>query len=161
MKGSGMASDELETYLNDHLAGAASAIQMLERAVDDHAGTDLGAQLAELLGAIREDREALRQLVERLGYPEHSLKQAGAWLAEKVGRLKVGASQERPLARLELMEMLALGIYGKVKLWRALRAVAPRHPAVQELDLRRLDRRAQEQHDLVEAWRIEAAEAAL
>jgi hypothetical protein len=37
-----MSDDALETYLNDHLAGSVSAIQMLERAVDDHAGTPLG-----------------------------------------------------------------------------------------------------------------------
>ena len=42
-----MADDALETYLNDHLAGSVSAIQMLERAVDDHAGTPLGPQLAD------------------------------------------------------------------------------------------------------------------
>jgi len=156
-----MANDGLETYLNDHLAGAISAIQMLERAVENHAGTELGPRLADLLGAIREDQEVLRGLIGRLGFSEHSLKQAGAWLAEKVGRLKVGASHERALARLELFEALALGIQGKLKLWRALRAVLPRHPELQQLDLPRLDRRAQEQHDLVEAWRLEAAEAAL
>ena len=156
-----MAGDALETYLNDHLAGAKSAIEMLERAAEDHAATALGPRLAELLAAIREDEEALRGLVRRLGYSEHSLKQAGAWLAEKVGRLKVGASHERGLARLELFETLSLGIYGKLKLWRSLRAVLPRHGELEELDFARLDRRAQEQHDLVEGWRIEAAKAAL
>jgi hypothetical protein len=156
-----MAGDALDTYLNDHLAGATSAIQMLERAADDHTDTALGPQLLNLLAAIREDEEVLRGLIRRLGYSEHSLKQAGAWLAEKVGRLKVGASHERALARLELFEALSLGIYGKLKLWRSLRAVLPRHAELEELDLPRLDRRAQEQHDLVEGWRIEAAEAAL
>jgi len=156
-----MAHDGLETYLNDHLTGAASAIQMLERAVEDHSGTELGRRLADLLAAIREDQEVLRGLIRRLGFSEHSLKQAGARLAEKVGRLKLGASHERAIARLELFETLALGIQGKLKLWRALRTVLPRRAELQELDLPRLDRRAQEQHDLVEAWRIEAAEAAL
>jgi hypothetical protein len=156
-----MADEALETYLNDHLAGAKSAIQMLERASDEHADTALGPQLVDLLAAIREDEEVLRNLIRRLGYPEHSLKQAGAWLAEKVGRVKLGASHERALARLELFEALSLGIAGKLKLWRSLRAVLPRHDELEELDFPRLDRRAQEQHDLVEGWRIEAAEAAL
>jgi hypothetical protein len=156
-----MADGALETYLNDHLAGARSAIQMLERAAEDHADTALGPQLADLLAAIREDEEVLRDLIRRMGYSEHSLKQAGAWLAEKVGRLKTGASHERALARLELFETLSLGILGKLKLWRSLRAVLPRHAELEELDFPRLDRRAQEQHELVEGWRIEAAEAAL
>jgi hypothetical protein len=156
-----MANDALETYLNDHLAGATSAIQMLERAADDHAATELGPGIADLLAAIREDQEVLSGLIRRLGYSEHSLKQAGAWLAEKVARVKLGASHERALARLELFETLSLGIQGKLKLWRSLRAVLPRHPELQELDLPGLDRRAQEQHDLVEGWRVQAAEAAL
>ena len=156
-----MPNEALETYLNDHLAGSVSAIHLLERAVDEHANTALGPQLAELLAAIREDQEVLRGLMTRLGYSEHSLKQAGAWLAEKAGRLKVGGSHDNPLARLELFEALSLGIHGRLKLWRALRAVLPRHPQLQELDFPELDRRAQEQHDLVEGWRIEAAEAAL
>jgi hypothetical protein len=156
-----MANDGLETYLNDHLAGSMSAIQMLEHAVAEHGNTPLGQQLANLLTAIREDQEVLRGLIGRLGYSEHSVKQAGAWLADKVGRLKMGGSHESPLARLELFETLSLGLQGKLKLWRAIRAVLPRHPELQELDLPRLDRRGQEQHDLVEAWRIEAAEQAL
>lgn len=156
-----MPNEALETYLNDHLAGSVSAIELLERAVDEHRHSALGPQLADLLAAIREDQEVLRGLMTRLGYSEHSLKQAGAWLAEKIGRLKTGASHDSPLARLELFEALSLGIHGRLKLWRALRAVLLRHPALQELDFPRLERLAQEQHDLVEAWRIEAAETAL
>ena len=156
-----MPNEALETYLNDHLAGSVSAIQLLERAVDEHRNTALGPPLADLLAAIREDQELLRGLISRLGYSEHSVKQAGAWLAEKVGRIKTGASHQSPLARLELFEALSLGIHGRLKLWRALRAVLPSHPQLQELDFPRLDRMAQEQHDMVEAWRIEAAEAAL
>ena len=83
-----MPNEALETYLNDHLAGSVSAIELLERAVDEHRNSALGPQLADLLAAIREDQEVLRGLMTRLGYSEHSLKQAGAWLAEKIGRLK-------------------------------------------------------------------------
>lgn len=156
-----MANDALGTYLNDHLAGSMSAIQMLEHAREDHTNTTLGPQLADLLTAIQADQEVVRGLIRRLGHSEHTIKQAGAWLAEKVGRLKVGGSHESHLARLELFEALSLGISGKLKLWRALRAVLAKHSELQSLDLPRLERQAQEQHDLVEGWRIEAAAAAL
>ena len=156
-----MADDALETYLNDHLAGSVGAIQMLERAVDDHAGTPLGPQLADLLAGIRAAQEELRDVMRRLGYAESPIKKAGAWLAHHAGRIKVGGSGESDLARFELFEALTLGLQGQGKLWRALRAVAAKHPALEGIDLARLERQSLEHHDLVESWRIAAAEAAL
>jgi hypothetical protein len=157
-----MSNAALETYLNDHLAGSVSAIQMLERAVEDHQATALGTRLGELLGAIREDQEELRGLIRRMGFSESPVKKAGAWLAEKAGRIKLGATTDADgLGRLEMLEALTMGLHGKMQLWRALRAAAPRHPPLQDLDLTRLERRAREQHDLADAWRIEAAETAL
>ncbi len=156
-----MADDALEIYLNDHLAGSVGAIQMLEGAVDEHAGTPLGAQLADLLAGIRAAQEELRDVMRRLGYAESPIKKAGAGLAHRAGRLKVGGSGESDLARFELFEALTLGLQGQWKLWRALRAVAAKHPALEGIDLARLERQCREHHDLVESWRIAAAEAAL
>jgi hypothetical protein len=156
-----MADDGLETYLNDHLAGSVSAIQMLERAVDDHEGTALGPPLAALLADIRAAQDELRNIIRRLGYTESSIKKAGAWVAQHAGRLKVGGSGDSNLARFELFEALSLGIQGQGKLWRALRAVAAKYPQLKGVDLARLEQQSREQHDLVEGWRIEAAEAAL
>ena len=156
-----MAGDALETYLNDHLAGSVSALEMLERAAGDHGDRPPGPQLAELLASIREDQEELRNVMRRLGYSENPIKKAGAWLAQHASRLKVGGSAERDLERFELFEALSLGVQGKLKLWRTLRIVAPRYPALAGLDLARLERRSQEQHDRMEALRIEAAERAL
>jgi hypothetical protein len=156
-----MADDALETYLNDHLAGSVSAIQMLERAAHEYADGALGPQLADLLSAIQAEQEELRNVIRRLGYSESSVKKAGAWLAQHASRLKVGASAESDLDRFELFEALSLGIQGKLKLWRALRVAAAKHPQLAGVDLARLERQSQEQHDLVETWRIEAAEAAL
>ncbi len=156
-----MAEDGLEIYLNDHLGASAGAIQMLERAAADHAHSELGPQLADLLASIRADQEALRNVIRRLGYSESSIKKAGAWLVQHASRLKVGASAESDLDRFELFEALSLGIQGKSKLWRALQVVAAKHPQLSGIDLAGLERRSQEQHDMVEAWRIEAAAAAL
>jgi hypothetical protein len=157
-----MSDEALGTYLNDHLAGSVAAIRMLERAVDDQGGTPQGPRLGELLDAIREDQEELRGLMGRLGLQESQLKKAGARLAEAAGRMKLGGGEHGDrLGRLEMLEALAMGIHGKAQLWRALRAVASKYQAVQELDLTRLERRAREQHDLAEALRLEAAAAAL
>lgn len=151
----------LGTYLNDHMAGSSGAISMLEHAVEDHAGTPLGAGLADLLAEVREDQRELKALIQRIGSSESSIKKAGAWLGEKVTRMKLGGTgTEKALARLEMLETLSMGIHGKLALWKALRRAAPYHAQLRELDLARLEHRAREQHDRVDAWRLEAAEEA-
>jgi hypothetical protein len=153
-----MSEERLGTYLNDHLAGSIGAIELVERAIEENAGTPLARRLEQLLEEIREDQAVVQGLIERMGSKENSLKKAGAWLAEKAGRMKLGDTGDPgKLSRLEVLETLGMGIHGKRGLWRALRVVADRHPALQGLDLDLLERRAVEQHDRVEAWRLEAA----
>jgi hypothetical protein len=62
---------------------------------------------------------------------------------------------------MEVLEMLTMGIRGKQALWRALRAVVGKYPVLRSLDFDQLERRAVEQHDRVEALRLEAARDAL
>jgi hypothetical protein len=54
-----------------------------------------------------------------------------------------------------------MGIHGKRALWRALRVVVSKHAVLRDLDLDLLERRAVEQHDRVEEWRLEAAREVL
>lgn len=157
-----MSREALGIYLNDHLAGSVGAIELVERAVRENEGDAFGGRLAAVLKEIREDQAVLQGLIERLGAGENLLKKAGAWLGEKAGRVKLGRTDERGgLSRMEMLETLAMGIHGKLALWRALRAVAARHEALRGLDLDLLERRAREQHDEVETMRLEAAKAAL
>lgn len=157
-----MSDGSVTTYLNDHLAGSVGAIELVERAIEENAGTLLARRLEEILKEIRKDQAVLQDLIERLGSKENRLKKAGAWLAEKAGRVKLGGTGEPgELARLELLEALAMGIHGKRALWRALRVVALRYPVLQGVDLDLLERRAVEQHDRVEEWRLEAAREVL
>jgi hypothetical protein len=157
-----MSGGRLSTYLNDHLAGSVGAIAMVERAVEDNAGTLFGRRLEEILKEIRKDQAVVQDLIEKVGSKENPLKKAGAWLTEKAGRVKLGGTGDPgELARLELLETLAMGIHGKRALWRALRVVVHQHPVLRDLDLDLLERRAVEQHDRVEEWRLEAAREAL
>ncbi len=157
-----MSAGTLGTYLNDHFSGSVGAIEMVERTIEEAAGTLLARRLEELLREIRKDQDVLRDLIERVGSKESSLKKAGAWLAEKASRVKLGgAGDPGELARLEVLETLAMGIHGKRAVWRALRVVATKHPALGGLDLDLLERRAVEQLDRVEEWRLEAAREVL
>jgi hypothetical protein len=152
-----MSREALGTYLKDHLAGSVLAVEMIERMIEEQRGDRLRASLTGLLGEIKEDQELLRGLLKSLNVRENPMRKAGAWLAEKAGRLKMGDTQEGALGRMEALETLSLGIKGKLKLWLALEQVAARHPELAGLDYRRLQARAREQHDLVEAHRVEAA----
>ena len=157
-----MSDGKVSTYLNDHLAGSVGAIELMERAIQENAGSLLARRLEEILREIKKDQAVVQDLIERIGAKENPLKKAGAWLVEKAGRVKLGGSDDpSELARLEVLETLAMGVHGKRALWRALRVVADRYPALRELDLNLLERRAVEQHDRVEEWRLEAAREVL
>jgi hypothetical protein len=157
-----LSDDALATYLNDHLAGSVSAIELVERVIRENEGQLLARRLDEVLKEIRKDQEVLRDLIERAGSQENPLKKAGAWLAEKAGRVKLGGTADPAgLSRMEALEALAMGIHAKRGLWRALRVVVSKHPSLYGLDLDLLERRAVDQHDRVEEWRLEEARAVL
>jgi hypothetical protein len=153
----------LPTYLNDHLAGATAATDLAQRAAGSNKGTDYGDFLAALHGEIAEDRKSLELLMERLEVKKDLIKTTAARVAERFGRFKPNAhlTSYSPLSRLEELEFLALGVTGKLALWKVLLALAPAEPRLdaQELDL--LIERAERQRAEIEAHRLRAAEEAL
>ena len=152
-----MSREALATYINDHLAGSVGAVELLERTVGQNEGTPMARTLAEVGAEIREEQQRLRELLDRIGSGESGLKKAGAWLAEKAGRLKLGDTGSAALARMEALEALAIGIQGKLALWRALGRIGSRYPEVAALDLQRLERQAQTQFERVDAHRLDVA----
>ena len=68
-------ADALETYLNDHLAGSAGAVELVERIRSTNEGTPLDAFLEGLGREIEADRGTLQQVMERLGVPRSTPKQ--------------------------------------------------------------------------------------
>lgn len=156
-----MSKEALGAYLNDHLAGSVLAVEMMERTIEEDRGTPFRAFLSDLAREIKEDQDVLRGVLEKLEVGESPMRKAGAWLAEKVGRLKMSDTREGALGRLEMLETLALGIQGKLKLWLVLERLAPGRLELAGVDYRKLQARAREQHDRVEALRLEAAVEAL
>jgi hypothetical protein len=152
-------SDALATYLRDHLAGATSAIEVVEMLRDQQAGTPLGDFAVRLLEEITADRAVLEELAQRVAAGSHPLKEAGAWMGAKVARIKLGHLGGE-LGTYEALEFLALGIQGKLALWRALQRIAPVDERVRSLDLERLVGRAQAQYAEVEERRLAHADAA-
>ena len=149
----------LAIYLNDHLAGSIVGFELAKRAASSNEGTPTGVFLAKLAGEIQQDRGALEALMSDLGIKRNAFKQAGAWMAEKAGRLKlngqvVGYSK---LSRLVELEWLSLGVEGKLAMWRNLHQVRAKYPELAEADLEEFIRRAEAQRSELERVRQEAA----
>jgi hypothetical protein len=151
----------LAVYLQDHLAGATGGLELARRAAGSNEGTPLGDFLERLAAEIEEDRETLKGLMESLEIGQDRIKVGGAWVAEKVGRLKLNGELLRssPLSRLEELEVLGLGVEGKLALWRTLRQELAED--LQGVDLDALITRARSQRRRIERLRLEAARSAL
>lgn len=150
-------SDPLGTYLHDHLAGAAHAINLVEFMRDRHEGGELGQFAAWLLVEIESDRTVLRQLAERAGAGGRTAKEMAGWLGEKVSRLKLRHNDNDGLGLFEALEFLEIGIHGKSELWRALAAVGPADPRLSGINFEHLTNRAEKQRAEVESRRLQIA----
>jgi hypothetical protein len=142
----------LETYLNDHLAGSDSALDLLTRLEEKYANMTL--DLAEVRAEVQEDQKELKTIMARLGVKKSQSRQVSGWLAEKVAQLKLKVDDPGSslLYLLESLEMLALGIQGKLALWRALSVVATDNATLRVVDYEQLAKRAKEQHRRVETF---------
>lgn len=153
----------LQTYLNDHVAGSRTALELLDFLIDAHADADSRAFFTTLRADIAADRQTLDDTIARLGGGPSIVREAGGWFADRLTRLKLAIDDPAAggLKHLEALELLALGILGKRSLWRALETVKPAVAALAGLDLRSLQARAEDQYARVEARRLNTATRAL
>jgi hypothetical protein len=157
-----MARDPLSTYLNDHLAGAVAAIELIEHLERAYDGDELGEWFGSLRADIEADRDVLRELMDGVGASPSPARVAVAWLSEKVARAKLRLDDPAggALRLLEALDAIGSGIEGKRSLWLALDAATEAVPALRGPDYARLGRRALEQQARVDAVRRAAARAA-
>jgi hypothetical protein len=158
-----MAERHLAVYLNDHLAGAVAAIEMLDTLVAIAPAAPLGRAAAGLRDEIAADCESLEALMTVTGVARSAPRRISAWLIEKMTELKLRVDDptDTGLRVFEILEAVALGIDGKRALWAALEAAAADNPALKTTDYPRLAARADDQRSVIEALRITAAKQAL
>jgi len=123
MAGSAAPDRLLAIYLNDHLAGSTVGVELARRMRSSNEGdTEFGEPLATICEEIEADRATLERLMERLDVGRSRLKTTGAYVAEKLGRLKLNGQLTgySPLSRVVELETLTSGVGGKLRLWRAL-----------------------------------------
>jgi hypothetical protein len=146
----------LSIYLNDHLAGSTAGVERARTTRDANRGTEFAAPLAAVCGEIEDDRATLESIMDELGIGRSKLKPAIGWVGERLGRLKPNGPLRgySPLSRVVDMEMLLLGISGKLRLWTLLADVLDGESAA---DLPALMRRAEGQRARVEEMQVRAA----
>jgi hypothetical protein len=151
----------LHTYLNDHLSGSSAAIQLLDHLIDSAPDEEERAFFRGLHAEVSADQRTLERILEESGGQSSTLRRAGGAVMDWLGRLKLTLDDPsyRQLSHLEALEMLALGILGKRSLWRALAAAG--HTTMHNHDFAALERSAEDQHQAVEARRLDAARRVL
>ena len=155
-----IAVKNLDSYLNDHLAGSISALELISHWAHLHEGKPLGAFFSSIEAEVRADQNTFRDLMASQGIEESNLRKAGAWAAEKAGRarLMIAGDESGSLGLVLTLEGLIMGITGKKLMWRTL--AAANLPDISRWDFAELERRAEQQIGRVEAERIRAARQA-
>jgi len=137
-------------------------MELATRTADANRGTEFGPPLDRLRDEIAEDQATLEAIMEALHVSPARIKDAGAWAAEKAGRLKLNGSllDYSPLSRVVEIEGLTSGVSGKLSLWLNLREVASGEAALSDFDLEQLIQRAEAQLGVLREQRLKAARAA-
>src|SRR5258705_3672735 len=152
-------NEPLTIYLQDHLAGATAAIELLQ--VMGERTDPLGGFAKHLLTEIEVDRETLQRLADKVGSGENVIKEFASWLSEKVTRLKFGHGMADPFGTFQAIEFLSLGIIGKLALWRALETLSLSDTRLSGVPFNELVLRAKTQFSQVEERRFENSGTAL
>jgi hypothetical protein len=155
-------TDYLETYLQDHRAGAAMGSDLARRLADENAGTPYEDFLLGIAQEIEQDVDMLDEVLERFGVTRPAVKIAGAKIAEKAGRLKPNnhLTGYSPLSRVLELEGLRGGVHAKLGMWESLTELARHDDRLDPDQLVGLQERAEKQlAGLREQHRIAAREA--
>ena len=156
-----MAYSALDTYLNDHIAGATAGTNLAKIAAEEHQTDEHGPFFSEIYADISKDFGTLKDLATALGVEESAGKGALAEIGSKMMAPKFTAGEDDELNAFITLETLSIGIEGKVCMWQALKRVEDAYPTLEKFGLDELLERAQSQRDRLEAQRLEIAAQAL
>ena len=154
-------ADLLGIYCNDHLASATGGIELVSRMLSVHRGSAHEPKLEQLLDELREEKAALKSMMDALGFPVRQYKQLGTWVGEKLSRAKLNGRllSRSPLSDLIELEFIATAVLGKRAGFETLRALAEVEPRLDAALLERLIDQADRQHEwLSETRRAVAAQ---
>ena len=152
----------LRVYMADQLALGVLWREIARRSQKSNEGTPVGDAIARVADQIAEDVATFEQIMDRLGFPKARLKPALAVAGERFGRLKLNGrlTEYSPLSRFEELDVLRMGIDGKMVLWASLRDLAGLGARLPDVDFDGLIERARGQRDTIEPFREQAGRQA-
>jgi hypothetical protein len=158
----GRASDLLGIYLNDQLALGIVWRELARRAQRNNTGFLLGDALEGVAKGIAEDVETFERIMASVGVARSPVKGPLAIAGERVSRLKLNGrlTTYSPLSRFLELDVLTMGIDGKVQLWTTLRDLAGLGPRLHDVDFDHLIVRARSQREALEPFRAQAGREA-
>ena len=80
---------DLDSYLNDHLAGSISALELIAHWAEVHKGEPLGSFFWKSKGRSKQIKKRCATSCVTLGVEESKMRKVAAWAAEKVGRARL------------------------------------------------------------------------
>lgn len=156
-----MSGRQLDVYINDHMTGATGGVALARRAARNSTDDERTAMWRAVAGEIEEDRQTLGHIRNLVGARPNRAKYALARVGEMAGRLKTNGRLWRrsEIGQLLELEMMVLGVTGKLALWKALDRLED--PRLEGVDFEELARRAESQRSRLEQFRISLVPAAL
>ena len=151
------ADQNLRIYLNDHLAGSTGGLGLARRAGENSTDPERTKMWNSISEEIAAEREILKRMLERLDFRRNAVKAVLAWAGEKAGRLKPNGQVTGPsdLGQYVELEMMLLGVTGKLSLWRALAVVDD--PRLRDFGVDDLIVQAESQRDRLDRHRLALA----
>ncbi len=115
----------LRIYLADHLAMMVGELALAGRCRCSNRGTELDQLLQRWEQDVRLQQSTLKTVLQRLGGRPSLAKGTAAWMAEKLGRLKLNASvvTYSDLSRLIELEALQAAAGARLTLWENLNCI--------------------------------------
>lgn len=120
----------LAIFLQDHLAALRGAVELGNRVKASHDEGWVKEAAETFLRAVIDDRRELLRVARQVGVEPSLPKEASAWFAEKVGRLKLNGrlTERSPLTLVVELEAMCLFAAEREILWRALVPTARARP---------------------------------
>ena len=158
-----MNNERLKIYVNDHLALLVGETELAERCHKANGEASLGQFLQQLSADLHSEEQLLRDVLERIGGTPSLVKQSMAWLAEKVGRLKLNDAllEYSELSRLVELETLFGAAHERQSFWENLEATHAADTRLLSINFTQQLQQAQRHCDALAKHRLEAAKKAL
>jgi len=149
----------LTIYLDDHLALIVGELELAQRCRSSNQETTLGEFLQRLEAEVSTQQSVVADLLRNIGGEESCLKQGAAWMAEKLGRLKLNGSwlKYSALSRLVELQTLEAAATERTAMWETLELVLKDDARSHGIDLAAMALRSQQFADELAQHRKDAA----